>query len=99
MTSLTFNAIQFHPIQQNDDQIWITSSELARALGYAREDSVSRIYDRKSDEFTSNMTTTVKLTVVRATGSVEMDNRIFSLRGCHLITFFARTPVAKEFRK
>jgi len=99
MNSLTFNAIQFHPIQQNDDQIWITSSELARALGYAREDSVSRIYDRKSDEFTSDMTTTVKLTVVRATGSVEMDNRIFSLRGCHLITFFARTPVAKEFRK
>jgi len=99
MNSLTFNAIQFHPIQQNDDQIWITSSELARALGYAREDSVSRIYDRKSDEFTSDMSTTVKLTVVRATGSVELDNRIFSLRGCHLITFFARTPVAKEFRK
>lgn len=99
MNSLSFNTIQFHPIQRNDDQIWITSSELARALGYAREDSVSRIYDRRSDEFTSDMTTTVKLTVVRATGTVEMDNRIFSLRGCHLITFFARTPVAKEFRK
>ncbi|MEN8392203.1 BRO family protein [Acinetobacter indicus] len=99
MISLSFNATQFHPIQQNDDQIWITSSELARALGYAREDSVSRIYDRNSDEFTSDMTTTVKLTVVRATGSVKMDNRIFSLRGCHLITFFARTPVAKQFRK
>lgn len=25
--------------------------------------------------------------------------RIFSLRGCHLIAMFARTPVAKEFRK
>lgn len=99
MNSLSFNTIQFHPIQRNDDQIWITSSELARALGYAREDSVSRIYDRRSDEFTSDMTTTVKLTVVRATGSVEMDNRLFSLRGCHLITFFARTPVAKKFRK
>ena len=99
MNSLSFNTIQFHPIQRNDDQIWITSAELARALGYARDDSVSRIYDRRSDEFTSDMTTTVKLTVVRATGSVEMDNRIFSLRGCHLITFFARTPVAKEFRK
>ncbi len=99
MNSLTFNTMQFHPIQRNDNQIWITSSELARALGYAREDSVSRIYDRRSDEFTSDMTTTVKLTVVRATGSVEMDNRLFSLRGCHLITFFARTPVSKEFRK
>lgn len=99
MNSLSFNAIPFHPIQQNDDQIWITSSELARALGYSRADAVSKIYNRNSDEFTSDMTTTVKLTVVRETGSVEMENRIFSLRGAHLITFFARTPVAKQFRK
>lgn len=51
--------MQFHPIESNDQQIWITSSDLARALGYAREDSVSRIYDRKSDEFTSGMTKVV----------------------------------------
>ncbi len=56
MNSLTFNAIQFHPITQNDNQIWITSSELARALGYKHVDSVTRIYNRKSDEFTSDMT-------------------------------------------
>lgn len=100
MNSLSFNAIQFHPIQRNDEQIWITSSELARALGYAREDSVSRIYDRNSDEFTSAMTLTVKLTVKGfGNGNSEKEMRIFSLRGCHLITFFARTPVAKEFRK
>lgn len=59
MNSLTFNSMQFHPIESNDQQIWITSSDLARALGYAREDSVSRIYDRKSDEFTSGMTKVV----------------------------------------
>ena len=100
MNSLTFNAIQFHPIQHNDEQIWITSSELARALGYAREDSVSRIYDRNSDEFNSQMTLTVKLTVNGINESMrEKETRIFNLRGCHLITFFARTPVAKEFRK
>lgn len=100
MTSLTFNAIQFHPIQQNDDQIWITSSELARALGYAREDSVSRIYIRNSDEFISTMTLNVKLTVKGfGNGNSEKETRIFSLRGAHLIAMFARTPVAKEFRK
>ena len=100
MNSLSFNATQFHPIQRNDDQIWITSSELARALGYAREDSVSRIYDRNIDEFNSKMTLTVKLTVNGINESMrEKETRVFSLRGCHLITFFARTPVAKEFRK
>ncbi|AXY60047.1 Bro-N domain-containing protein [Acinetobacter sp. WCHAc010052] len=100
MNSLSFNAMQFHPIQRNDDQIWITSSDLARALGYAREDSVSRIYDRKADEFTSDMTLTVKLTVNGINESVrEKETRIFSLRGAHLIAMFAKTPIAKEFRK
>ena len=100
MNSLTFNDIQFHPIQQNDDQIGITSSELARALGYAREDSVSRIYIRNSDEFISTMTLNVKLTVKGfGNGNSEKETRIFSLRGAHLIAMFARTPIAKEFRK
>ncbi|WP_234857212.1 Bro-N domain-containing protein [Acinetobacter junii] len=100
MNSLAFNDIQFHPVQQNDDQIWITSSELARALGYAREDSVSRIYIRNSDEFISTMTLNVKLTVKGfGNGNSEKETRIFSLRGAHLIAMFARTPVAKEFRK
>ena len=100
MNSLSFNATQFHPIQRNDGQIWITSSDLARALGYAREDSVSRIYDRNSDEFASDMTLTVKLTVKGfGNGNSEKETRIFSLRGCHLIAMFTRTPIAKEFRK
>lgn len=98
MNQLTFQSTALTAISHNN-QTYLTSSDLARALGYARTDSVSRIYERNQDEFTTDMTTTVKLTVVRETGSVDMDNRIFSLRGAHLIAMFARTPVAKEFRK
>ncbi|AWY19953.1 BRO-N domain-containing protein [Moraxella bovis] len=98
MKTLTFQNITLTPVK-TDNQIWLTSAELAKALGYAETDSVTKIYNRNSDEFTGNMTTTVKMTVVRKTGKVEMDNRIFSLRGCHLIAMFARTAVAKEFRK
>lgn len=98
MQTLTFQNITLTPAKV-DNQIWLTSAELAKALGYAETDSVTKIYNRNSDEFTSNMTTTVKMTVVRKTGKVEMDNRIFSLRGCHLIAMFARTKVAKEFRQ
>ncbi|MCH7329542.1 BRO-N domain-containing protein [Acinetobacter modestus] len=94
MNSLSFKAIQFHPIQHNDDQIWITSSELARALGYARADKVTQIYDRNSDEFSSDMTK-----IIDNPQNPNLVLRVFSLRGCHLITFFARTSVAKEFRK
>ncbi|WP_427838086.1 BRO-N domain-containing protein [Acinetobacter baumannii] len=96
--ALRFNDVNFSPVQHNN-QIWLTASELAKALGYAKSDAVTQIYERNKDEFTSEMTTTLKMSVVRKTGSVVMENRIFNPRGCHLITFFARTSVAKQFRK
>lgn len=98
MNSIRFHDTQFTVIPHHG-QPWLTGAQIAQALGYAREDAVSRIYTRNADEFTPNMTTTVKLTVVRQTGSVEMENRIFSLRGAHLIAMFSRTALAKEFRR
>ena len=94
MNSLSFNSIQFHPIQQNDDQIWLTAAELADALGYSRTDKINQIYKRKEDEFSISMTQ-----LVANSQNLNLRLRIFSLRGCHLIAMFARTPVAKEFRK
>ena len=93
--SLCFNGFTFSPVTR-DNQPWFKSSEIARALGYAREDTLSRLYDRNADEFTENMTQVVEnLDTVNLTVRV----RIFSLRGCHLLAMFARTPVAKAFRK
>lgn len=94
MNSLSFNAIQLNPIQSSDQQIWLTSTELSRALGYSRADAVTKIYDRNSDEFSSDMTK-----IIDNPQNPNLVLRVFSLRGCHLITFFARTSVAKEFRK
>lgn len=100
MTSLTlsFNDVNFTPVQQNG-QVWLTAAELAKALGYAKSDAVGQVYERNKDEFTPSMTTTLKLSVVRKTGKVEMDHRIFSLRGAHLIAMFSKTAIAKQFRK
>ena len=98
MNSISFHNTHFTIIPHNG-QPWLTAPQIAQALGYANDDAVSRIYRRNADEFTSSMTTTVKLTVVRKTGAVQMDVRIFSLRGAHLIAMFSRTAVAKEFRR
>jgi len=76
---------------------WITAADLARALGYARADTVSRIFHRNEDEFTDSMSLTVKLTVRGAVA--PKPTRIFSPRGCHLVAMFARTDRAKAFRK
>jgi len=94
MNILTFNTVTLHPIQQNDEQVWITSSELAQVLGYKQENAVSKIFNRNSDEFTENMTQLINNPKLPNLGM-----RIFSLRGCHLIAMFAKTAIAKEFRK
>ncbi|UOO93384.1 BRO-N domain-containing protein [Vitreoscilla stercoraria] len=99
MNALSFNQVSLNRVSHTDNQIWITSAELAKALGYKAVDSVTKIFNRNSDEFTEQMSTTVNLTVVRKTGSVVMPVRIFSLRGCYAIAFFAKTEVAKQFRK
>ena len=43
------------------DGIWLTSADVAKALGYASSKSVSTIYSRNSDEFTSSMSMVIKM--------------------------------------
>ena len=95
-----FNEVIFDVVDRNG-QPWLKSSQLATALGYAREDKVTRLYQRNADEFTENMTQLIDNTETPISGfSVYATQvRIFSLRGCHLIAMFARTAVAKAFRK
>ena len=97
--SLAFEGQQISALNYQD-RIWLTAAEIAKALQYAREDAVSRIYQRNTDEFSAEMTLNVNLTVKGfGNGNSEKTVRIFSLRGAHLIAMLARTPVAKKFRK
>ena len=93
-TALTFNGITLSPITYQNSP-WIRSVELARALGYSSEKSVSNIYNRNQDEFSNDMSVVINL----STTDTPAPSRIFSLRGCHLVAMFARTPVAKAFRR
>ena len=92
-----FNNFKFSPVT-HQNLPWIRSTELAHALGYKREDILGKLYRKNADEFTPDMTQLIE--IVDNTGSVfPVKLRIFSLRGCHLLAMFARTPVAKAFRK
>lgn len=95
---LTFQQTEFHPVS-HAGETWLTSSELAAALGYKKSDAVTQIFSRYHDEFTEHMSTTLKMSVVRKTGAVDIPVRVFSLRGAHLVAMFATTPKAKEFRR
>jgi prophage antirepressor-like protein len=104
MNALTFNDVNFNPVEQNG-QIWLTSSELAKALGYADHTGVNRAFNRNKDEFTPSMTQLVEIneevksTYSSKTKGLAAKTRIFSLRGCHLIAMFSRTKIGKKFRK
>ncbi|EOZ7963101.1 P22AR C-terminal domain-containing protein [Cronobacter sakazakii] len=104
MTNLARREFHFHsailtPVQDRDD-IWFTSSDLAKALGYASTKSISNLYSGNSEEFTEAMTMVIGVMTNGINNNLrEKKVRIFSLRGAHLIAMFARTPVAKEFRR
>lgn len=96
-TALTFNAITLTPIN-HQNSLWIRAVELAKALGFKREDQAAKIYRAHADEFTPDMAQLVEITD-NADSAFPVKSLIFSLRGCHLVAMFARTPVAKAFRR
>ncbi len=94
--ALCFNDVRFDVIPQNS-QPWVRGYQIGTALGYGENADVSirKLYTRHADEFTDAMTAVVTL----PTEGGPQETRIFSLRGCHLLAMFARTPVAKAFRR
>lgn len=95
---------QNQPIRlvERDGKKWASAADIARALGYASADKVTRIYDRHKAEFSASMT---MLTMVQDLDPQSgcpgqfRTARVFSLRGAHLIGMFARTKNAREFRQ
>ncbi|HCW5210689.1 TPA: alpha/beta hydrolase [Acinetobacter baumannii] len=108
--ALSFNEVKFNPVVRDNGQIYLTAGELAQALDYKSVKSVSNLYNANKDEFTDSMTQIIEsvtagnIEVTESVTSKQTRNlkkkvRVFSLRGCHLIAMFARTAVAKQFRK
>ena len=99
-TALTFNDVTLSPITYQNS-LWIRAVELARALGYSDGSIVSRLYRKHADEFAPEMTQLIEISAEDRSGLLGSAGRcrIFSLRGCPLVAMFARTPVAKAFRR
>lgn len=94
-TTLSFHGAEVQGIVRNGD-VWLGATQIGLALEYANpETAVTKIFNRHADEFAASMTKMVEL--VTAGGRQVV--RMFSLRGAHLLAMFARTPVAKEFRR
>jgi prophage antirepressor-like protein len=86
---LCFNDVTFDVVDRNGSA-WLKTSEVATALGYADQSGVTRIYSRNADEFTNEMTCSVKLTEhgqIDRTRSSERSADILTTRrtfNCHV---------------
>lgn len=100
MNSLAKSEYNFHGVDlvpvSSQQGVWFTSADLASALEYSNSRAVTMIFNKYADEFTAGMTQVLE---VSTSGNYRKKVRVFSLRGAHLIAMFARTPVAKEFRR
>ena len=91
---LVFKSHTLTPVIVNN-QPYLRGQQIAVALNYNRDDIVAQLYNNHADEFTPDMSF---LTTVETSGG-KQQARVFSLRGCHLLAMFSKTPVAKEFRR
>ncbi|MGP2520453.1 BRO family protein [Pantoea ananatis] len=94
-SDLNFQGNALVPVS-NISGVWLTSSDIAKALKYKNSKSITNLFNQNSDEFTNGMTQVIESVT---TGNYRKKVRVFSLRGAHLIAMFARTDVAKEFRR
>ena len=97
-SDFNFHGVTLNPVE-NVTGVWLTSADIAKALGYKSTKSISNLFAQYEDEFSQGMTMVIESVTNGINGSTRrMKVRVFSLRGAHLIAMFARTPVAKEFR-
>lgn len=94
-SDLNFQGKALVPVS-NITGIWLTSADLAKALNYKSSKSITNLFNQYSDEFSSGMSQVIESVT---SGNYRKKVRVFSLRGAHLIAMFARTDVAKEFRR
>lgn len=93
------NIVQFHDhkiqIIERTNQLWLSSGDIALALGYEKTKSITNLYNNHKEEF-DGMTEVIDSVT---SNSMSRRQRIFNREGAWLIGMFARTPKAAEFRR
>ncbi|SFN48146.1 Prophage antirepressor [Izhakiella capsodis] len=95
ISSFNFQGIELVPVASLTD-VWLTSADIASALRYKSAKSITNLFNQNAEEFTIGMTQVIESVT---SGNYRKKVRVFSLRGAHLLAMFARTQVAKEFRR
>lgn len=79
-----------------DNQFWLSSADIARALDYSGSNSITNLYNAHKEEFDQGMSEVIESMTSK---NMSRRQRFFNREGAWLIGMFARTPKAAEFRK
>lgn len=94
------NLVQFNnqnlKLINHDNQLWLSSVDVAKALNYSDSNAITLLYSKHKEEFDGEMSQTIETI---GSGNLMRKQRIFSREGAWLIGMFARTPKAAEFRR
>jgi len=95
--SANFGEIQCD-IYGRDNEVYMTSEQLAAALGYGDRDGIDKVVRRNKYLAKPEFSTTDNLSVVEGGRNVERTRRIFTEDGIYEVAFLSKTEKAKEFR-
>ncbi|MEW5804448.1 MAG: Bro-N domain-containing protein [bacterium] len=108
LTTQKFGDIDIQVIKLAEDpgNLWFTGEDIGTALDLADpRDAVNQIFQRHRDEL-EEFSSTFKLKVEESSSDTKLvseaglrETRIYSEEGLYLITMFARSQKAKEFRR
>lgn len=73
ISNFNFQGVTLKPVERAGD-LWFSSADLAKALGYKKTDAVTQIYSRYSDEFGANMSTTLRDPMAHQTLAASLIN-------------------------
>lgn len=90
-----FSGLQI-TIHQVNGERWIQALDIGRALGYSEPKKVMTVYQRHADEFSDRDTLILNLRTNPQGGNPNV--RVFSQAGAVLLSMFANTARAKDFR-
>lgn len=96
MAAIEYNDTPITIVDQ-EGQPWFLGTDLAKAIGYDENRSLTRLHARNAEEFQDVDTRVVKLTPQGASQGREY--RIYSKTGAYLIAIMAKTEKAAKFRR
>ena len=93
-----FGAVECDFFKNKENEIYMTISQLAKALGYSSKNAIDNMLRRNEYLQDGEFSTTYSLLVVEGNREVTRERVVFTEDGVYEVTMLSTKPKAREFR-